>query len=33
MLGGCCGLTARHVAVLRATVDSREDARDRAATK
>lgn len=29
MLGGCCGLTARHVGVLRATVDSREDARDR----
>jgi S-methylmethionine-dependent homocysteine/selenocysteine methylase len=28
MLGGCCGLTARHVAILRATVDSREDAVD-----
>jgi S-methylmethionine-dependent homocysteine/selenocysteine methylase len=29
MLGGCCGLTARHVAVLRATVDRREDAMGR----
>jgi S-methylmethionine-dependent homocysteine/selenocysteine methylase len=28
MLGGCCGLTARHVAVLRAIVDNREDAID-----
>jgi S-methylmethionine-dependent homocysteine/selenocysteine methylase len=33
MLGGCCGLTARHVGVLRATVDSQEDVRDRVTTR